>query len=129
MKYDVNVTRDGRWWMIEVPAIDGLTQARRVSEVEDQARSLIAVTEDVAPSSIELGRVDIVLDAVGHVGDVVEEIEAMRQQAADLEAHAATMTRTTIRTLVKAEVPMRDIGTLFGVSHQRVAQLANEATR
>ncbi len=48
MKYDVNVTRDGRWWMVEVPAIDGLTQARRISEVEEMARSLIAIELDIA---------------------------------------------------------------------------------
>ena len=30
--YDVVVTREDRWWMIAVPAIDGLTQARRVTE-------------------------------------------------------------------------------------------------
>jgi len=32
MAYAVNVTRDGEWWMMAVPAIDGLTQARRLSD-------------------------------------------------------------------------------------------------
>jgi hypothetical protein len=26
--YDIEVTRDGRWWAIHIPAINGLTQAR-----------------------------------------------------------------------------------------------------
>lgn len=43
MAYAVNVTRDGEWWMMAVPAIDGLTQARRLSDVERMARELVAV--------------------------------------------------------------------------------------
>src|SRR5665647_2131575 len=33
--YDITVTREGKWWMVAVPAIDGLTQARRLSEIRD----------------------------------------------------------------------------------------------
>ena len=43
MAYAVNVTRDGEWWMMAVPAIDGLTQARRLSDAERMARELVAV--------------------------------------------------------------------------------------
>ena len=44
--FDIEVTRDGRWWMVYVPAIDQLTQARRRGEVELMARELIAVSTD-----------------------------------------------------------------------------------
>ena len=43
-EYDVRVTRDGRWW--KVPEIDQITRARRISEIEEMARSLIAITTD-----------------------------------------------------------------------------------
>jgi hypothetical protein len=42
--FDIHVTRDGRWWMIHIPEIDGLTQARWPGEIEDMARSYIAVS-------------------------------------------------------------------------------------
>jgi hypothetical protein len=42
--YEISVYREGRWWMIYVPEIDELTQARHVGETEDMARSLIAVS-------------------------------------------------------------------------------------
>ncbi|MBA0046300.1 hypothetical protein [Mycobacteroides sp. LB1] len=45
--YDIQVTRDGKWWMIHVPEIDQLTQARSQGEVEEMARGLIAVHQDV----------------------------------------------------------------------------------
>lgn len=50
--YDAVVTRDGRWWMIEVPEVDGLTQARRLDEVEKMAREYIAVTLDLPISQV-----------------------------------------------------------------------------
>lgn len=45
--YRVNVTRDGRWYMLSIPEIDGLTQARWRWEIKRMARSCIAVTLDV----------------------------------------------------------------------------------
>lgn len=53
-KYDVDVTHEGRWWMIAVPALDLLTQARRVDEIEAQATSAIAVALDVPASQVEI---------------------------------------------------------------------------
>lgn len=45
-QYDIEVTRDGRWWMVHVPEIDQLTQAHHRGEVEEMARDLIAVSTD-----------------------------------------------------------------------------------
>jgi hypothetical protein len=42
--YEIEVYRDGHWWMIYVPEIDQLTQARHPGGIEDMARSLIAVS-------------------------------------------------------------------------------------
>ena len=50
--YDVVVTREGRWWMIEIPELDGLTQVRRVDKVEKMAREYIAVTLDAPLSQV-----------------------------------------------------------------------------
>jgi len=123
--YDVDVTREGRWWMIGVPAIDGLTQARRVGEIEDMARSLIAVTLDVPLSGVVLGRVSI---AVGDFGDVSEDVALvshLKAEAATAEALAAKHQRVVAQGLVAVGVPLRDVGALLGVSFQRVGQLVN----
>lgn len=125
MQYDVNVTRDGKWWMVEVPAIDGLTQARRVSEVEDMARDLIAVMLDVPLSTVELGRVDWDIPGVGDVSATVAELSSLRAAAHEAETLAAKLMRDTAESLVAADVPLRDAGALLGVSHQRVGQLVN----
>jgi hypothetical protein len=121
--YDVNVTREGRWWMVEVPAIDGLTQARRISEVEEMARSLVSITLDVPPSSVKLGRIGIRVQGMKNVTDAVAEVTALRNEAVHADAKAAEVMRKSAQQLAKADVPMRDIGSLLGVSHQRVSQL------
>ena len=36
-RYEVEVYRDGRWYMIRIPEIDGLTQARHPREIDDIA--------------------------------------------------------------------------------------------
>lgn len=122
MKYDVKVTRDGRWWMIEVPAIDGLTQARRVSEIDDQARSLIAITLDVPSSEVEVKVTSMMVGDVD-VLTIAEHVKSLRAEAEQAEARAIEATREAALALTKDEAPMRDIGALLGVSHQRVSQL------
>jgi hypothetical protein len=52
--YDIEVTREGRWWMILIPAIDGLTQARYPGEIEEMARSYISVSTDTPVADIEV---------------------------------------------------------------------------
>lgn len=45
--YEATVTQEGKYWVIDIPAIDALTQARDEDEVELMARQLVAVTKDI----------------------------------------------------------------------------------
>jgi len=121
-KYRAQVTRDGRWWMISVPEIDGLTQARRLSEVELMARELIAVTLDLRLSEVA---VDVTLDIDDiDVESTIKAIRKEKEDAALLEEDAAAKTKTLVKELVAHNVPLRDIGAMLGLSFQRVHQLA-----
>ena len=53
-QYDVEVTRDGRWWAIHIPELDGLTQARNEGEIEEMARDYIAVTTDTPIAEVHV---------------------------------------------------------------------------
>jgi len=35
--YEIEIYRDGRWWVIRIPELDGLTQARWPGEVKSMA--------------------------------------------------------------------------------------------
>ena len=55
-RFDIHVTRDGGWWMVHIPALDGLTQARFPGEIEDMARDYIAVSTDIPIEQVTVVR-------------------------------------------------------------------------
>jgi hypothetical protein len=121
--YDVDVTREGKWWMVSIPALDGLTQAYNLSEVEAMARSYIAVSQNADPDQIEVNvRVKVVGDVI-HVDRRLAAIVDMRRQAATLEREATREAAGLARDLKAQGVSLRDIGSILGLSHQRVHQL------
>jgi predicted XRE-type DNA-binding protein len=120
--YEVTVRREGRWWMIAVPELDGLTQARRLDEVERMAREYIAVSTDVPLSKVA---VEVAGIQAGD-RDLLEAktlVDGLRRRAKDLEALVAELTREVASTLTDENVPVRDVSSVLGISHQRVSQL------
>lgn len=125
MTYDVEVTREGRWWMVSVPSIDALTQARHVAEVPLMARELVAVHEGVRLEDVD---VDVTYrDINGVAGSRVGELVIDREVAETVTRTVAERTSRLARDLVQAEVPLREVAELIGVSHQRVHQLVSGA--
>ena len=122
--YDIRVHRDGRWWMIEIPAIDGLTQARRVADVKKEAIDYIALAIGVAPAQVD---VNVSVLAVGKVDFLAKEreLEELSAKVRELEAVRAALAEKVAKELAEVEVPMRDIGEVLHVSHQRAHQLVN----
>lgn len=69
--FDIEVTRDGRWWMIRVPALAGhvsaegamnlsdTTQARDRGEIDTMARDFIATVLDLPVDDIAVQRVEV----------------------------------------------------------------------
>jgi len=124
-KYSATVHRDGRWWMVRIPALDGLTQARRLSEATEMAREYIAASQEVP---LETVSVDLSFSPIESVADIdtrITKITLDRKRAAKLEQEAIAETTKLVQELAAAEVPMRDIGAIVGISHQRVHQLTS----
>lgn len=123
--YKIEVHRDGRWWMIVVPELGQITQARRISEIEDMARSLIAVSTDAPMSEVAVQVTSITLADGDDILGSAEEIQQLRRQAHSLEATAADAARAYALKLTAAGIPVRDAATLLHVSPQRISQLTN----
>jgi len=125
MHYKATATREGKWWMVTIPDLDGLTQARRLSEAQTMAREWIAVTLDVP-----LEEVDVTV-YVSHVADIevegsVIQIKEWRASAADAEARALEQAERLAKDLAAKGVPVRDIGTILDLSFQRAHQLVTK---
>ncbi len=124
-QYAANVTREHKWWMVHVPEIDGITQARRLGEAELMARELIAVTVGIP---LEKVKVDVTLDSVGGLADISERlvlIASSREKAAELERRATLEAVELAKDLSARDIPVRDVGAILGVSHQRAHQLVH----
>ncbi|MQY28615.1 hypothetical protein NRB56_41990 [Nocardia sp. RB56] len=128
MKYTAHVTgREGRWWSVEIPVLgaEAQTQARRLTDVEAEARDYISVALDIVPSTIE---VEVVIGDIGRAHDVQrrsERIRAARAEAQRLEQEAQRETQSLAGELAAEKIPVRDIATLVGTTFQRVGQLVS----
>lgn len=122
MTYSVEVSRQGRWWMVSIPDIDGLTQSTRLVDAGPMAREYIAVTLDVPIENVE---VEVQVLSVGpvSVADRVAAIRADREEATRLDREASRLAVELARELAAQKIPLRDVGTILGVSHQRAHQL------
>lgn len=123
--YHVRVERDEKHWMLHVPEIDRVTQARNLRDVEPMARDLIAVMEEIPPDSFDL-EINVVPPA--SVAAHLQKSKELSEQAAAIRSSAAAESRKAALELHRDGIPLRDVGALLGVSFQRAHQLVSEAT-
>ncbi|HPX37711.1 MAG TPA: HicB family toxin-antitoxin system [Mycobacterium sp.] len=131
--YKVSVTRDGKWWMVDVPELDGyvsadgtvnvgsLTQARRLSEVSSQAVDYICTVTDQRRSEVAVD-VRVTVDGI----DVTAEAKRLTEERRLADQHAAAArdcAENLARELAAHGVAVRDVGDVLGVSFQRAQQL------
>lgn len=119
--YRATVEWDGRYW-VATPESGGVTQARRLDQLPARLAEVIRLMtgEDVATSDIDL---DVRYDE-----ELGRQAAELRHRRADLEAsekELAALTAATARALRQRGMNLRDIGTLTGVSYQRVHQLVS----
>lgn len=88
-RYEVNVQRDGRYLLVRIPTLDGVTQARFPGEVEPMARDYIALVTDTPLEDVAV-RVQGAVPAFSTAdyeavcADLVEHVDELR---ARLTAH------------------------------------------
>jgi hypothetical protein len=124
-RVEVERGRTGRWWLLDVPEVPAAhSQARRLDQAEDVARDLIALMTDTDPQTFD---VDIHVQIPEQVRVDLQRAEELRRQAASSQHEAALLARGAARRLHDDGLPLRDIGKLLQVSHQRAHQLVDEA--
>jgi hypothetical protein len=126
--YRYQVLREDRWWIVRVPDLGLVTQARRLPDVERLVRSIIALHTGTEPDDFDVVRAE----AVGlptSVADLVRRATDARSGLERAVVDTARITEHAARVLVDEGITLRDAGSLLGLSHQRVAQLVGGAAR
>ena len=118
----VEAVRSGNWWAITVPGLDGVfSQARRLDQVEARAREAVAMMLDIDEAAV--GELAVSVTPPDTVADLLRQLDASLAVAATATEQAATLRRQVAQELLDEGFPMRDVGRLIGVSHQRVSQI------
>ncbi|KAF0848809.1 hypothetical protein [Nocardia caishijiensis] len=125
--YEVHASRVGRWWEIAVPDVygdDPCGQARHLTDVGYEARTIIAAKLDVPLSHVET---KLIVDDFGDARDVsgrVQHISDLRSEIERLTDELNEEQRSLVRELRREDVPDVDVATLLNVARQRIGQLA-----
>jgi hypothetical protein len=118
--WSVNVQRDGKFWLIQVPGLDGGSQGRTLAEVDEMSRDFIAAMTDSPESSFDI---DVIIQLPADVVAHLAESERLREQAAIARSQSAEEARIAARLLKSSGLTVREIGRALKVSHQRAQQL------
>jgi hypothetical protein len=116
--YKVEVEREGKWWMIRVPDIDGLTQARRINEIEEIARSLIAASTDSPLDEVAVEIVTIRMESsrFRELLDTARDIRHRRARVQGLEREVNRDPQQFAFCLTTEGIPIREVAGLLGIA-------------
>ena len=119
---EATATFDGRWWLVRLPELDAVGQARTVREIPDVATEVAALHLGVSPDSVDV-------DVTVHVTEEAERLWAAaleaEEQARALQQRAAQLRRDAVRTARADGYKLDAAAAAFGVSPGRIQQLAN----
>jgi hypothetical protein len=120
--YSVEVSRDGKFWLVRIPELDRSTQAVRYRDVRAVAGELVEIMTGLRAEQFDLQFQVQLPDGVQHH---LVRAEVLREEAARKNAEAAAESRAAVRELIDQGLSQRETGEVLGLSFQRVNQLVN----
>ena len=126
-EYKIEIEREGRWWLVYIPDIDGLTQARRLAEAPTMAREYIALDRGipVGEISVEIASIRTEEPAFRELLETARQIESIRAQANALERKSTERARESRTGWSPTAYPSAILRRYWKSRPQRVSQLAN----
>lgn len=123
-RYTATARRCGGWWMVQCDQLPGaLSQVRSLAHAAEVHREAIAFVSGKPAEDIEVEvHAELAPDLAAELAAAEQLAETARQE---LDT-ASRKRRNVARVLAQQGVTVRDIGTLFGVSHQRAQQLLSD---
>ena len=126
MRTRVVVRRSGKWWAIESVDHPGVfSQAKRLEHVPAMAADALSawLEKPVSPEDV-----DVEIHADDTLDELVAAAREARSKADQARVEATFITRQVVKRALDTGLPLRDIGQLIGVTHQRAAAIAREVS-
>jgi predicted RNase H-like HicB family nuclease len=122
--YQTRAERDeAGYWAGSVPAVPGaFSQARTLQTLGHRLAEAIALVLDLPDGAEECITVEVEPVLPAAVRPTVQNARNHRARAATANAQADQATNEAIATLRGAGLSLRDVGSIVGLSHQRVDQ-------
>lgn len=118
----MRATRIPTGWRVQCDEVPGaISEVRRLGLAEEAQREAIAFVEDADES--EIGALHLIIDLPGSLADDVADLRSLSDQATQLRQAESLKRAGLARALLAQDLPMRDVGAILGISHQRVAQI------
>ena len=124
LTFTVTAERGSRRWVLQCREHPGaLSEVARLTDAEDAIREAIAFVADRPADSFD---VDVIPAIAAETRAHLDAARALREQASDAQRQASAEMRVAARQLRADGMPLRDIGAVLGISHQRAHQLVTE---
>jgi DNA-directed RNA polymerase specialized sigma24 family protein len=112
---------DGRWWLVSVPELDVVGQARAVRDIAPAAA-------EVAALHLNVPREDVDVHVTVHVSEEAErlweEARQLEDEARAVQQRAAQLRREAVRLSRTDGYKLDAVAAAFGVTPGRIQQLA-----
>jgi hypothetical protein len=122
--YKVRAYRSGKWWALETEGVPrAVSQARRLDHADEMIRDALSAVLDVPEDSF-----DVTIEPdLEDVNADIERLAELRHRQELLANEARKAQHEVVAQLVNdVGLPYRDVGTIVGLSYQRVAQILAE---
>jgi DNA-directed RNA polymerase specialized sigma subunit len=124
-RYRARCEWDGYNWVATIDGMPGaVTQAKRLDLI---ASRLVEVVKLISGKVISPEDITLIPHIDDEIDQAAEEIAELETSLHEVDAVLAERRRRVVQELRRRGFPLRDIGVIAHVSHQRVHQLLAEA--
>lgn len=125
-RLEATATRDGRWWLVQIPELDTVGQARNVAQIHAAATEVAALYLDVPVENVDVHVTVLVNEEARQLWEEAERAEA---QARSAQQRSAQLRREAVRRARADQYTLDATAAAFGVSRARVQQLEKATER
>ena len=116
---------DGDAWLVHIQGVAGChTYGRTLAQARERIREALGLFIEDAESVEILDDIEIAKTTKA----TIARARRARDKAAEAQEAASSAMREAIARLRGAGLTVRDVGDLLGLSHQRVAKIASDAS-